>query len=110
MGRRMLGEIARVVRSKNAGPFLITIDVILPNEGCYVAALRAITKKAVANAYGISEEDVLGVHPYPPALAIKVTIKRRTPAGEPGDTDVYGAQQHVPLAMLEVEVDDSCSA
>jgi uncharacterized protein DUF4387 len=42
------------------------------------------------------------VLPYPPALAIKIVMPRRIVSGDPGDSDVYGAQQHRPLLGIEL--------
>jgi hypothetical protein len=39
---------------------------------------------------------------YDAALAFKAILPRLVPAGDIGDTEVYGAQQHGPL--LEVEI------
>ena len=108
MAKRKLGEVARVLRSKNAGPFLITIDMIFDNRECAEAVARQLSPEAIAEAYGIDPGWVLGVYLYPQANAVKVTIKRRVPAGSVGDTDVYGAQQHAPLLELEVEDHGKC--
>ena len=39
---------------------------------------------------------------YDAGLAFKATIPRLVPAGDIGDTDVYGAQQHAPLLDVKV--------
>ncbi len=103
MTRKTLGEIARIVRSKNAGPFILTLDIVLPSLKCLREVAQQLTVERIASAYGVKPDDILGVKIYEPALAIKINIRRRVPAGEPGDTDVYGAQQHVPLLNIEVE-------
>ena len=99
-----LGDLARFITSKNAGPFLVTVDIVFPDDKSYrrVQALDLLTPDSVASRYGRSPEDVVGIHYFDPARAIKVTMKRSVPAGSPGDTDVYGAQQHVPLMNMEV--------
>ena len=98
-----LMELARVVRSKNAGPLNLTFDIMFATEADYARGLAAAGLKAaqVADIYGVSANAVT-VIPYPAALAIKITLPRSAAAGGPGDRDVYGAQQHAPL--LEVEV------
>jgi hypothetical protein len=99
-----LGDLARFITSKNAGPFLVTIDIVFPDDETYrrVKALDLLTPESVAKRYGRSPDDVVGIHYFDPARAIKVTMKQPVPAGSPGDTDVYGAQQHVPLMNMEV--------
>lgn len=96
-------EAARVVRSKNAGPTTLTIDLMFNDEAGYRRALAAasLTPAAIAALYGLHEKQV-EVIPYPPANAIKIVMDRRLVAGDPGDTDVYGAQQHGPLLAVEI--------
>lgn len=98
-----LADLARVVRSKNAGPRCLTLDVMFDNERDYARAVgsSAITAASVAARYGIAAADVRIVH-YPVAHAIKIVMPRAITAGDPGDRDVYGAQQHAP--MLDVMV------
>lgn len=106
MSRQKLKDIAKVIRSKNAGPLLITLDVILPDRATYdrVIAANALTPSTVAKLYGLSDNEV-AVTPYAQALAIKMTFPRLHRSGGPRDSDVYGAQQHVPL--FDVEIDDA---
>ncbi|MBI2304307.1 MAG: DUF4387 domain-containing protein [Chloroflexi bacterium] len=94
-----LGDIATFVTSKNAGPFRLTLDVVFSSGETYrrVKASQAITRRAMAHLYGIGEEDVLEIIHFDAAWAIKVTLERPIGSGAVGETDVYGAQQHVPL-------------
>jgi len=94
-----LYDLAKVLRSKNAGPFQLTFDVIFDDEVTYrlVKASGVITEELVCERFRIAPEDVQGVVFYDPALAIKITITRPVDSGSIADTDVYGAQQHAPL-------------
>ena len=47
-------------------------------------------------------DNEVAVIPFDVAYAIKITLPRKIPSGSPGDTDIYGAQQHAPLLDLEV--------
>jgi hypothetical protein len=98
-----LAEMAGLIRSKNAGPFLLTFDIMFDNEEKYrrVVSARIITKEWFEKAYGIPAGEV-DIYFYEPAWAIKVTIPRPIPSGDPFDTDVYGGQQYGPLVNLEV--------
>jgi len=98
-----LDEYARVVRSKNAGPLTITLDVMFEDRAAYdrVAQSPGFTAEAIGRLYGVPAAGV-EIMPYPKALAIKVSMDRRIVAGDPGDRDVYGAQQHAPILALEV--------
>jgi Domain of unknown function (DUF4387) len=101
---RTVGELAAFVTSKNAGPFLLTLDIVFPDAGSYhrFTALRALSRNAVAGLYGIPAEDVLDIIEFDPAHAIKITLRRPRGSGALGESDVYGAQQHVPLMQLAV--------
>ena len=101
---RTIGEIATFVTSKNAGPFLLTLDVVFPDAATYrrFTALGALDRATVARLYGIEEADVLKIIEFDPAYAVKVTLRRRWGSGAVGETDVYGAQQHVPLMQHAV--------
>ena len=98
-----LDSIAKVIRSKNAGPCLLTLDVMLPDGDAfaYVAARVPALRRQVAERYGRSENEV-AVLPFAPALAVKITLPREVISGDIGDRDVYGAQQHAPLLDIEL--------
>lgn len=99
-------DIASVIRSKNAGPFTVTLDVMFRDEGDYrhVKSVGFFTRELMAQLYQVPEEDVSEIIYFDPASAVKVNIRRTISAGSPGDTDVYGAQQHAPLLSLRVPV------
>lgn len=100
-----LKDLAKVCKSKNAGPFEVTIDVMFETREIYdrVVASGVLNPELFAKLYGVDAKDVLYT-PYPAALAVKGTIPRRVSSGDVGDSDVYGAQQHAPL--LDVEIPD----
>ncbi len=99
-----LSDLATVIRSKNAGPFELTFDVLFANHDDFEHVVRSkvLSAEAFAGLFGISVSDVIAVVEFEPALAIKVTIKRMRSSGAFGETDVYGAQQHAPLLSLEI--------
>jgi hypothetical protein len=104
-----LFQLTRMVRSKNAGPFFITVDIFFRTRSAYeyVRNANLITKATVAAAYGIDEERVKGVYCWDPTFAIKVTMHRAITAGGIGDDDCYGAAQHVPLMQMELPPDSA---
>lgn len=95
---RRLAELAQVIRSKNAGPLHLTLDLIFPDAAAYGLAVQspALSAAAIARLYDVDPATV-AVIPFAAANAIKVVMDRPVIAGSPGDTDVYGAQQHRPL-------------
>lgn len=97
-----LYELAKVLRSKNSGPFEITLDVLFDDPAPYQRTLASglITKERIAALYHLLPEHVLNVVHFDAALGIKITFLRSVPSGTVGDRDVYGAQQHAPLMNL----------
>jgi len=98
-----LKDIALVLRSKNAGAFVLTVDVIFKTQDDYdrIVGAHALQPDQIAAAYRLRPSDVQ-VIPYPKVLSVKVTMPRRVGSGDLADADVYGAQQHVPLMLMEV--------
>ena len=99
-----LPDLADVVRSKNAGPFALTLDVIFTAREQYelVKRERLIDRRVVAELYGVPEADVGEPIFYDPARAVKINLRRPLASGDVGETDVYGAQQHGPLLALRL--------
>jgi len=99
-----LKELAEVIRSKNAGPFEITFDIIFQDPENYERVKKAgvLSRERMARLYRIPVESVLFFGYYDPALAIKSTIVRPRVSGGVGDTDIMACQQHGPLLDLEV--------
>jgi hypothetical protein len=98
-----LQDLAQVIRSKNAGPRRLTLDIMFASDDAYarVAQSPALSADRIAALYGVAP-DAVAVIPYPLGRAIKITLARAIMAGDPGDKDVYGAQQHAPLLEIEI--------
>lgn len=95
---------AKVIRSKNSGPFELTFDIMFDEDTPYLHVKRSgvITVDSVAGAFSIPAKDVLVCTAFDAARAFKITIKRPVSSGDLLDRDVYGCQQHVPLTRLRV--------
>ena len=98
-----LDQIAKVIRSKNAGPFCLTLDVLFDKLADYqrVLAAKVITPETMARLYQQPLANVQ-VFNHESALAMKVSLVRWTPAGSLTDSDIYGAQQHILLYKLPI--------
>ena len=99
-------EIARVVRSKNSGPYELVLDIMLKNRELF-DALRAsgqFSRERLAQAYGVELDEIRNIVWFEPANAVKVVMPRRIVSGAPGDSDVYGAQQHAPLLGMTFDL------
>ena len=99
----IIGDLAVLVRSKNAGPFWLTIDIMFDDPAKY----RRVRDSEVVNRAGIGRmfrrdpEDIIVVN-HDVALAIKVSFPRPQSSGSKNDSDVYGGQQYAPLLSLAV--------
>lgn len=98
-----LVDIARVIRSKNAGPSVLTLDVFFVDAASMQRWLDAggFATERLAGLYGCAPEAVR-VMPIAALAVTKISVPRTLIAGTPGDRDVYGAQQHAPLLGLQV--------
>jgi len=101
---KKLKDIAQVIRSKNAGPYRFTFDIIFPDSATYqkVKSTGVIDKELFAELYQIPLEDITSFFEFDPGNAIKLTIRRPIDQADPGETDQYGAQQHAPLLEIEI--------
>lgn len=98
-----LGNLAKLIRSKNAGPFMLTFDIMFEDDDVYqrVLAAKVLTKSTFASIYQVVEEDVLFFE-HDAAKAIKISIPRPYVQCDLDDGDAYGGQQHGPLVDLEI--------
>lgn len=99
-----LKDMAKTIRSKNAGVNKITFDIIFRDREPYERVKRAgvLTRETMAALYRIPVERISDFVEYDPGYAIKFTLYRLRPSGSAGDGDIFGAQQYAPL--LEVQV------
>ena len=95
-----------VIRSKNAGPYELTLDIMFRNEEdfLFVKEIQFFTKELVAHIYSISADKIINIVYFDPAWAVKITLVRPVVSGAIGETDIYGAQQHAPLLGLKIPV------
>ena len=104
MSTHRLHELAKTIRSKNAGVNKITFDIIFRDRENYerVKRSKALSRESVAALYRIEPQRISDFVEYDPGYAIKFTIYRLRPSGCAGDGDIFGAQQYAPLLDLEV--------
>jgi hypothetical protein len=102
-----LGAASAVVRSKNAGPYEITFDILFSSLTVYnlIKASGLLTPSVIASLYAISVEDVIYCDFFDQAMAFKATIPRmrdgkRSVSGNFGEEDVHGSQMYAPLMGL----------
>ncbi|MBI3938369.1 MAG: DUF4387 domain-containing protein [Betaproteobacteria bacterium] len=98
-----LAELARLIRSKNAGPFQLTFDIMFETEEKYLRVKQsgALTREVVAAHYGLPAEEVQFFF-CDNALAVKASIPRPVFQGDLRDADGHGGQQYAPLMDIEI--------
>lgn len=99
---KKLIEYTKILRSKNAGPLYITFDLIFHNREDMEYVAQRLKKEVIAAAYN-ADADKVEIISYAVVNSIKITFPRSTVSGNLDDNDIYGCQQHVPLANIEIE-------
>ncbi|KFY76155.1 hypothetical protein V499_04085 [Pseudogymnoascus sp. VKM F-103] len=108
-----LYDIAPVIRSKNAGPYDITLDVLFSHRSIYdlVKSSDLLTPAVIGGLYHLKEEEIIYCGFYDQAMAWKATVPRkglrhgiyrRVASGSYMEADVHGSQQYVGLMQLEL--------
>ena len=99
-----LGDIAKYIRSKSAGPFWVTIDIFCHDADSFerVAGSPVLAPRAIAELYGVSEN---GVRQYrlPSIHVLKISFPRTAVQGSLGDVDSHAGQYFVPLLSVEID-------
>ena len=99
----MLAKLARLIRSKNAGPFELTFDIMFDDAATYARVRDSgmLTREKIAACYNLEPSQVK-FFLCDNALAIKASIPRPVVQGDPRDSDGHGGQQYAPLMDIEI--------
>jgi hypothetical protein len=106
MATRTLNDLAKTIRSKNAGTDRITFDIIFSTRENYelVRDSQLISRETISSLFNIDEGRISDFVTFDPANAIKFTIQRPMPSGSPGESDIFGCQQYPPLLDIQIPV------
>jgi hypothetical protein len=98
-----LGELARLIRSKNAGPFELTFDIMFDDPALFarVRDSGVLSRETIARIYRLPADKVK-FFIVPDALAFKASIPRPRFQSDVLDSDNHGGQQYAPLIDIEV--------
>ena len=96
-----LGDLAVEVRSKNAGPFWMTLEAFMPDEATYRIADALITPQVITELYQVAAAS-LQIFRIPDLHVVKVSFPRPVVQGSLHDRDMHAGQHHVPLAGVAV--------
>jgi hypothetical protein len=103
-----LEEMAKVITSKNAGPFITTIDISFLSRELFLKAKNSgvMTIEHFAEIYGLRKEDVIGVYFVDAVMRAKISFLKSDDmiSGDPHCRDLFGAQQWVLLMDMEIPV------
>ena len=97
-----LGEVAAKVRSKNAGPFWVTVDIFCDNDLSYRAVCEGLSTRAVARALGVPEQGIKRFQ-IDDLQVVKLSLPRPAIQGTPADRDMHGAALGALLAEMTLE-------
>jgi hypothetical protein len=103
MPETTLADLAHEVRSKNAGPFWVTMELFMRDaEGYRIAADESfLNQRVIARLYRV-EEDGIQIFRIPSLNVVKISFPRPVSQGSLRDRDIHAGQHHVPLARMVV--------
>ena len=96
---KKLIDYTKILRSKNAGPLFITFDLIFNTKEDMEYVEQKLKKSDISKAYGV-DEGKIDIISYGVVNSIKITFPRKNISGSLADNDIYGCQQHMPLANI----------
>ena len=96
-----LGDLVHTVRSKNAGPFTVTVDVFCGSETAWGEVRAKVTRQRVADLYRVAPDAVRRFE-LPDLRVLKLSFPRPVRQGSRLDRDMHAAQLAVLLEELEV--------
>ncbi len=99
----LLEHLASYVRSKNAGPFWVTIDIFCDEKSAYdkLSSSVSLGPESIGRLYQIDPSTVR-MFPMEDLKVLKISFPRPTVAGAFRDRDAHAGQYFVPLLSLEI--------
>ena len=98
-----LAEVCRFIRSKNAGPFWITVDLFFKDDASFdrYAATKELQPESLGPIFGVPPQQI-GCYPVANLAVLKISYPRKDPQGGVIERDLHGGQQYVHLVDLEL--------
>ncbi len=97
-----LGDIAEKVRSKNAGPFWLTIDIFCGNAASYQRVKTGLSSERIATTVG-ADRDQVKRFDIADLNVIKFSTPRPEVQGSIRDRDMHGASWGALIAELDIQ-------
>ena len=99
-----LGEVADRIRSKNAGPFTVTVDIFCSTSEILEKISGWLSNQTVADIYGLEASSVRRFELHG-IRVLKFSFPRPTVQGHRLDRDMHSAQFAVLLEELDLPED-----
>jgi hypothetical protein len=101
-----LADVCRQVRSKNAGPFWVTVDIFFDGADSFerYRDAPALSAGAIAATYG-ADPALVRRFAVEDLHILKISYPRTTPQGGVVERDMHSGQQYVRL--LDQTLDDA---
>ena len=96
-----IGAIARKVRSKNAGPFWLTIDIFCGDADAYRQIVQGLSTERVATVLQANPDEVKRFD-IDALNVIKISLPRPVIQGHRTDRDMHGAAWAALIAEMEI--------
>lgn len=98
-----LSDVCSSIRSKNAGPFWITVDLFFQGAAAWerYAQSPALAPDALGRLLGVPGSSIKSFL-LPDLGVIKISYPRPRAQGGPHERDMHGGQQYVRLLDLEL--------
>ncbi|MES2979871.1 MAG: DUF4387 domain-containing protein [Pseudomonadota bacterium] len=98
-----LEDVCRYIRSKNAGPFWITVDLFFKDKSEFDKHVgsASLTPERLAGVLGAEASQVF-CYPVPSLAVLKISYPRKDPQGGVIERDLHGGQQYVRILDLEL--------
>ncbi|MFJ4840160.1 DUF4387 domain-containing protein [Streptomyces sp. NPDC088746] len=99
----LLGDYATEIRSKNAGPFWVTMETFMKDCAGYAIAADEsfLNEQVIADLYRVDAAQVQ-IFRIPALNVVKISFPRPVAQAGIRDRDIHAGQHHVPLAALRV--------
>ncbi|MBP6737665.1 MAG: DUF4387 family protein [Rhodobacteraceae bacterium] len=97
-----LGSLVSKVRSKNAGPFWLTVDVFCDDAATFERVRAGLQDAAVARLFGV-ELQLLKRFDIPSLNVIKFSVPRPVVQGTRADRDMHGAGWGCLLEEMQID-------
>ena len=98
-----LRDVCRHIRSKNAGPFWVTVDMFFKDDDAYrqYSCDPALSPELFQQLYG-ADPSAVKIFRISNLNTIKVSYPRTRPQGWRGERDMHSGQQCYPLLNVDV--------